>query len=82
MLWELDIPIDLWLLQECECVCVLVCPHDALPLILFEHPSVANHRGMNSVEFCVIVTPPGDNMNYNTFAAYKHTLREYEYWEM
>lgn len=37
VLWESDIPIDLQLPQECMCVC----PHDAHPLIPFEHPSVA-----------------------------------------
>lgn len=58
VLWESDIPIDLQLPREC----MRVSPHDAHPLTLFEHPSVAT-RGKISVDFCVTVPPSGDDVN-------------------
>lgn len=70
MLWESDIPIDLRLPREC----VRVCPHDALPLMLFDDSSQAKHSGINFIEFCVTVPPPGNNLNYNTFTADKKSI--------
>lgn len=71
VLWESDIPIDLWLPRECVYVCVHACVSTwCPPSHPFEHPSVAKHIWINSIEFCVTVPPSDDNVNYNTFRAY------------
>lgn len=65
------IPIDLQLSWEC----MRVSAHDAHPLTLFEHLSVATQGwggGVGvAIEVCVAVPPSGDRVNCGTFTYIK-----------